>query len=165
MRKRLILVLALVAALTLSLVVASGASAAKHKAGGKRGAAVMRATADKAVVGTSLLRYRGKGGGILRGWVIVTGLAPGSSHAWHVHGHVAGSPAAPGNCKSQDDPVVVAMPDLTADASGVAIVRVNMKGVGKNPLLRGNYINVHELSSADGAGPGIVCGMVKKTIV
>ena len=165
MRKRMILVLALVGALTVSLVVASGISAAQSGgAKGKRGAAVMRTTDGKAVVGTSLLRYRGKKGGTLKGWVIVTGLAAGD-HAWHLHGRVKGDPAAPGNCKTQSDGVVLAMPDLTADASGVAIVRVNMKGIGKNPLLRGNYVNIHEMSSADGVGGGVVCGMIKKAIV
>ena len=169
MRKRLILGLALVGALSLSLVVATGGSAATSggKGKGKRAAAAMRATTGKAVVGTSLLRYRGAKGGTLKGWVIVTGLVPDSTHAWHIHGRVKGGDAAPGNCKTQSDGVIVAFDDFTADSNGVAIVRVNVTRIGKNPLLRGNYINIHEMSSTDddGVGPGIVCGMIKKAIV
>ena len=166
MRTRLILVLALAGAISLSLVAATGGSAATSggKAKGKRAAAVMKATTGNAVVGTSLLRYRGKNGGTLKGWVIVTGLTPGD-HAWHIHGRVKGDAAAPGNCKTQSDGVIVAMADLTANASGVAIVRVNVKGIGKNPLLKGNYVNIHAKSSADGVEGGVACGMIRKAIV
>lgn len=167
MRTRLLVVVALTAALTLSLVAVSGASAAaKGKARGKQGAALMRTTStDKAVVGTSLLRWRARRGGHLTGWVVVTGLAANSTHAWHIHGRVPGGDAAPGNCTTQSDPVIVAFDDLVANEFGVAIVRVNVTRVGKNPLLKGNYVNIHESSSADGVGPGIVCGMIKKAIV
>jgi len=166
MRTRLIVVLALVGALAVSLVAATGVSAAKKgTVTGKEGAALMRAIDGKAVVGTSMLRWRARRGGELKGWVVITGLAPDSTHAWHIHGRVRGGDAAPGNCKTQDDPVIVPMDDLTANANGVAIVRVNVRGIGKNPLLRGNYVNIHELSSTDNVGPGLVCGMIKKAIV
>ena len=166
MRKRLIVGVTLVGVLALSMVAATGASAAPSaKAKGKRKAAAMRTIADKTVVGTSVLRYRGKNGGTLKGWVIVIGLVPDTTHAWHFHGRVKGQAKAPGNCKTQKDPVILAMDDLTSDARGVAIVRVNLKRIGKNPLLKGNYLNIHESASTDGVGPGIVCGMIKKAIV
>ena len=101
-----------------------------------------------------MLRYRGKNGGTLKGWVIVIGLVPDTTHAWHFHGRVKGQAKAPGNCKTQKDPVILAMDDLTSDARGVAIVRVNLKRIGKNPLLKGNYLNIHESASTDGVGPG-----------
>ena len=170
MKKQALIALALVA--LFALVAASGASAANSKksatagkVAGKEGAALMRALDGNAVMGTSLLRYRGRKGGQLKGWVIVTGLAANSTHAWHIHGRVRGGAPAPGNCKTQSDGVVVAFADLVANANGVAIVRVNVKGIGKNPLLKGNYVNIHEMSSADGVGLGTVCGMIKKAIV
>lgn len=163
MRTRLILVIALVTALTVSLVAASGASAAKAGKGklfGKEALSLVK-DADGNVVGMVATRYKPRPGknGRLIVRIVLTGLAPNSTHAWHLHGD------GPGNCKNPTDGVVVPFDDMTADANGVVVLRTVVTKVAKNPLRRGAYFNIHAMSSADGVGDGIACGDLRKAVV
>ena len=112
-------------------------------------------------------RYKprpGKKNGVLIVRLILTGLDAGSTHAWHLHG----GKGEPGNCKNPVDPVVVGFKDMTADANGVVVLRTVVRKVGKNPLRRGSYFNIHEFASdatPTPVGGGIVCGNLKKAIV
>ena len=144
---RKIIVLLATAALCLTVAVAP-ASAAPAQAVFK-----MASIADGKTVGMAALKYRGKR---LQGLLVVTGLTPGA-HAIHIHG--------PGSCATQSADVLVALPDITADANGVAIVDVDVRGVQSNPLKNTSYLNIHEKSSADGTGAGVVCGDVKRRVV
>lgn len=90
--------------------------------------------------------------------VRVTGLAPGSQHAWHIHR---------GTCETEG-PIVI-MPskykDLRANAQGIAYVNALLPDsppTGGSILTNGvpYYINVHQRGSTDpaGVGGGITCG-------
>jgi hypothetical protein len=103
--------------------------------------------------GVAYLRQRGQR---LTGWIVVWGLAPGSGHAWHVHG-------PNGSCTGTQRDPVASDDDLVADANGVAYVRIATTTTFQ-VIRRGFYVNVHELSSEDGAGPGITCGNIRRAV-
>jgi hypothetical protein len=115
----------------------------------------LKTTADGKMVGMAALKYRAR---TLSGWIFVSGLTPGTTHAIHLHG--------PGSCAKQQASPIVAIPDITADAAGVVVIPISIPGVtGGNPLRRTSYLNIHEKSSAEGAGNGIICGDVKRRLV
>jgi hypothetical protein len=132
--------------------------------------AVSGATAAKKPVGTvaavELTPFSGGGpqgvaylkqvGSKLTGWIVVWGLAPGSSHAWHVHG-------PSGFCRGTQANPVASDDDLVADANGVAFLKVSTTA-NLNVIRRGFYVNVHELSSSAGVGPGITCGNIRRAV-
>ena len=63
----------------------------------------------------------------------VSGLAPNTAHAVHVHS---------GSCRAQGD-VLYALPDLQADAAGDATASTTVPNVGSAPPATGWYVNVH----------------------
>lgn len=146
MRKAMLLV----ATVGLCLAVAvSPASAAPAQAVFK-----ISSITDGKTVGLAALKYRAKR---LSGLIVVSGLTPGL-HAIHIHG--------PGTCAAQSADVIVAFPDIEADANGVAVLDVNVTGIKDgNPLKNTSYLNIHEKSSADGVGAEVVCGDVKRRVV
>lgn len=91
--------------------------------------------------------------------VSLSGLAAGSVHAAHIHS---------GSCQVQG-PVVYSLPDLVADAAGVATVTTTLT-VASPPPASGWYVNVHDgdmndILQADGQ-PGplfqpLACGDVQ----
>ncbi len=85
--------------------------------------------------------------------IALSGLAPGSLHAAHVH---------PGSCARQG-PIVYQFNDLKADASGHANVTMRFSHVSSIPQ-RGWYVNVHDGPMAQLANPlafdPIACGNV-----
>ncbi len=65
--------------------------------------------------------------------VVVSGLAPYSQHAAHLHA---------GSCATQG-PVVLGLPDLVANRWGVADQTATISGVTSAPPASGWYLNVH----------------------
>lgn len=65
--------------------------------------------------------------------VFMSGLAAGSRHAAHIHS---------GSCQVQG-PVVYMLPDLVADAAGVASVKTTFS-ITSPPPATGWYVNVHD---------------------
>jgi hypothetical protein len=89
----------------------------------------------------------------------VTGLAPNSVHPAHIH--------LGADCTA-NGPIIFTLPDLHANASGVAwattsITGTAIPGVGSGPY--GYYLNVHlgPTMSGSGATP-ISCGIVDPTL-
>jgi hypothetical protein len=90
--------------------------------------------------------------------VRVTGLAPGSKHAWHIH---------LGTCETEG-PIVInpgKYKDLRANSQGIAYAIALLPDnppTGGSILTNGvpYYINVHQRGSTDpaGVGGGITCG-------
>ena len=103
--------------------------------------------------GVAYLRQKGQR---LTGWIVVWGLAPGSGHAWHVHG-------PNGSCTGTQADPVASDDDLVANDNGVAYVRIATTSTFQL-IRRGFYVNVHELSSEDGAGAGITCGNIRRAL-
>ena len=103
--------------------------------------------------GVAYLRQKGQR---LTGWIVVWGLAPGSAHAWHVHG-------PNGSCTGTQADPVASDDDLVANQNGVAYVRIATTST-LQLIRRGFYVNVHALSSLDGAGPGITCGNIRRAL-
>lgn len=103
--------------------------------------------------GVAYLRQKGQR---LTGWIVVWGLAPGSGHAWHVHG-------PNGSCTGTQADPVASDDDLVANENGVAYVRIATTST-LQLIRRGFYVNVHALSSGDGAGPGITCGNIRRAL-
>jgi hypothetical protein len=103
--------------------------------------------------GVAYLKQRGQR---LTGWIVVWGLAPGSEHAWHVHG-------PNGSCTGTQADPVASDDDLVADANGVAFVKISTTSTFQ-VIRRGFYVNVHELSSEDGVGAGITCGNIRRAV-
>lgn len=102
------------------------------------------------------LAYVSQRGRVVSGWVVVTGLEPGSEHAWHIHG-----PAGACTPASRNKGVVVPFsPDLRADDNGVAWGDIKGRAT-TNVVRRGFYLNVHVVSSADMAGASITCGNLR----
>ncbi|MDB5056572.1 MAG: hypothetical protein JWO59_44 [Chloroflexi bacterium] len=91
--------------------------------------------------------------------VRVTGLVPNSVHPAHIH--LGASCTANG-------PVIFTLPDLHADASGVAwatttITGTAIPGVGSGPY--GYYLNIHQGPTMSGSGATpISCGIVDPTL-
>lgn len=145
--------MALVAVLAIAVLASAvGASAAKAPPV-RIGTAELTSSLLGGPEGAAYLRQKGQR---LTGWLVVWGLEPGSSHAWHVHGpNGACTPAS----KNRD--VVVGGPDLVANEDGVAFQKFTITSptqvVGK-----GFYVNVHELSTPDGVGGGITCGNIAR---
>jgi hypothetical protein len=90
----------------------------------------------------------------LTGWIVVWGLAPGSAHAWHVHG-------PSGSCTGAQVAPVASDDDLVADGNGVAFVKLSTTS-SLNVIRKGFYLNVHEHSTVDGTGAGITCGNIRR---
>jgi CHRD domain len=80
--------------------------------------------------------------------IMLSGMEAGSKHAMHIH---------VGSCANQG-PVVIGLPDVTADASGKGSVE---KMVETAKLPAAAYINIHQKSSDAGVGGGIACGNIR----
>jgi hypothetical protein len=91
-----------------------------------------------------------QGDGATRVQITLTGLAPNSRHAAHVH---------VGSCSNQGA-VIVPLTEVTADANGTAESATNIDA-SKVPVAA--YVNVHERASNDaaGVGGGIACATIK----
>ena len=91
--------------------------------------------------------------------VRVTGLAPNSVHPAHIH---------LGAACTANGPILYPLPDLRADASGVAwatttITGTAIPGLGSGPY--GYYLNVHRGPTMSGSGATpISCGIVDPTL-
>jgi Cu/Zn superoxide dismutase len=127
--------------------VANGGHGNSGKHAGKGDGTLVRLApvAGQTAKGKAVLKQRT---GALSVKLRVSGLAPGSWHAVHLH---AGSCAAQGA-------VVLPFPDIYADERGVAkLVTTLPTAAAANFVAAGYYINVH---AADGTTPGITCGDV-----
>ncbi len=103
-------------------------------------------------MGIVRLTQRGR---LLSGFVVMWGLEPGSSHAAHLHGLADGSSARCLPESARTTRHVANLPDLTADASGVAFGIIRM-GVNEAAVRRGVYAMVHTHPSP----PAHMAGMV-----
>jgi hypothetical protein len=149
--KALRALVAVVLAAGLVAAVASGAAAAR-KPVAHHASIEMLPLAQGGPQGVAYLKRVGTK---LTGWIVVWGLAPGSTHAWHVHG-------PNGSCTGTQAAPVASDDDLVADANGVGYLKVSTTAT-VNVIRRGFYLNVHELGSADGVGPGITCGDIRRS--
>jgi hypothetical protein len=149
---RLLRLLALVVLATSTLALAAGASTAGTAPGVRVGTAELRPVAAGGPEGVAYARQAGRR---VTGWLVVWGLEPGSTHAWHFHGpRGACTPAA------RNRGVVAGGPDLTADENGVAFLRFRITS-DTTVVARGFYVNVHEQSTPGGVGAGITCGNIQ----
>lgn len=140
------------AALTAALLVPVAMSAPAHTIITRIGTAELTPGAPGGPEGVAYLRQRGNR---LSGWLAVWGLEPLSGHAWHVHGpNGACTPA------SANRGVVVGGQDLVANNLGVAYLKFSGLVTSSRVIARGFYVNVHEMSTADGVGGGITCGNI-----
>jgi hypothetical protein len=102
--------------------------------------------------------YLKQKGNKITGWFVVWGLPPNTTHAWHIHGpNGACTPA------SRAKPPIASGPDAVANADGVAYRKFSITEPTQI-VKRGFYLNVHELSSPEGAGPGITCANIVATV-
>ena len=134
------------------VAVAAGSATAKKAPVAHVAAIELSPVSSDGPQGVAYLKQVGKR---LTGWIVVWGLEPGSGHAWHVHG-------PKGSCTGTQAAPVASDDDLQADADGVAFLRVSTVSDVK-VIRKGFYVNVHELSSAAGVGPGITCGDIRRT--
>lgn len=143
-----------------ALVAVVAAFAALAGAGASAGGPVARVAAIQLTPaeagGPQGVAYLKQVGRRLSGWIVVWGLAPGSGHAWHVHG-------PNGSCTGTQAAPVASAADLVADANGVAFLKFSTTS-SLQVIRKGFYLNVHELSSADGVGPGITCGNIRRAV-
>jgi hypothetical protein len=105
-------------------------------------------SASESASGTAQLTLSGN---TLTVKLTLSGLAPNSAHAAHIHA---------GSCESQG-PVVHPLQNVVADASGNADVTTTIQNVSSIPS-SGWYVNVHystDLSTQTGFNP-IACGDV-----
>ena len=155
--RRSVLVLCAAAAALVALIPAT--------AGGAGGPQAVRAGVPLSPLAGSQARglaYFELKGQTLRYWVVVFGLDPGSEHAAHIHGpRGACTPAA------KNTGVAVGVPDLKADANGVAWLTgsVSLKAAKiKNVLRPGFYFNVHAYPTAELQTKGlgaVACGNIR----
>ncbi len=106
------------------------------------------ASMDQAAMGTAQLSLTGS---TLTVKLTLSGLAPNSAHAAHIHS---------GSCTNQGS-VVYPLQNVTADASGKATVTTTIHNVKSIPA-SGWYVNVHhstQLTNQTGFDP-IACGNV-----
>ena len=82
--------------------------------------------------------------------IALLGLAPGSTHALHIH---------KGSCAKQGA-VVASFPDVTADASGNVLAKLTATAK-KNIARKGYYVQAHTAASPSFGVP-IACGNLKK---
>lgn len=138
-------------------VVAASAAVAVTAAGSRGEAAAGRtALAELQIAPAVAGGPRGAGffrqkAGRLRGWVVVWGLEPHSTHAVHLHGPNS-------TCGTKADPAAVHK-DLRADSRGVAYAKVDVES-RVQVLRKGFYYNVHRKPSNVGENPEIACGNV-----
>ena len=144
--------LLLLAALTAALLVPASAAAPAHVVKTRIGTAQLSPVAPGGPEGVAYLRQRGSR---LSGWLAVWGLAPGSAHAWHVHG-----PAGACTPASANRGIIVGGQDLVANNLGVAFLQFAGLRTTTQVIARGFYVNVHEMSTPDGVGAGITCGNI-----
>ncbi len=153
---RLGLLVGVVAVAAAVLASVGGASSAAGK-GRSAYAHLMPTAAGEDATG---LAYFQKKGDRLSFWIVVYNLDPSSIHAEHIHG-------PNGSCDpSKSAGVVVPLPDLEADANGVAWASGSLslaQASIKQVLRKGFYVNVHEKSTADGTGGGITCGELHRS--
>jgi hypothetical protein len=134
------------------LASAVGASAAKAPAV-RIGTAELTPVLLGGPEGVAYMRQKGQR---LTGWLVVWGLEPGSSHAWHVHG-----PNGACTPSSANKGVIVGGPDLVANEDGVAYQDFTITSP-RQVIAKGFYVNVHEKSTPDGVGGGITCGNIAR---
>jgi hypothetical protein len=102
--------------------------------------------------------YLKQKGNKITGWFVIWGLPPNTTHAWHIHG-----PSGACTPASAAKPPVASGPDAVADESGVAYRKVSIT-MATQIIKKGYYLNVHEVSSQDGAGDGITCANIVATV-
>src|SRR5262245_60475392 len=68
--------------------------------------------------GVAYLKQRGNK---ITGWFVIWGLAPNTTHAWHIHG-----PSGACTPESAAKPPVASGPDAVADENGVAYRKVSI---------------------------------------
>jgi hypothetical protein len=91
----------------------------------------------------------------------VTGLPPNQSRAAHIH---SPGPNTSDPCDT-GGPVVYPLTDVRSDGSGVGTSTTTVTlDSAKGIPTRGWYVNVHERSSADGAGNGVICGLITTSL-
>lgn len=149
--KALRLIVTVVLTVTLVAVAATGAQAAKKKPVGVHASIELLPASTGGPMGVAYLKQVGSK---LTGWIVVWGLAPGSAHAWHVHG-------PRGSCTGTQAAPVASDDDLVADANGVAYLKVSTTAA-LNVVRKGFYLNVHALGSTEGVGAGITCGDIRR---
>jgi hypothetical protein len=142
---------ALAILMTALVAVAAETASAKKKPVARVAAIQLAPASSGGPQGVAYLKQVGKR---LTGWIVVWGLAPGSEHAWHVHGPNGSCTGTQANPVASDD-------DLVADANGVAFLQFSTTA-SMQVIKKGFYVNVHELSSAGGVGSGITCGDLRK---
>jgi hypothetical protein len=125
---------------------------------------LIRPTQAGGPMGVARLTQRGP---VVRGFVVVWGLAPGSRHANHLHGNAVGE--APARCAPESRRTtrhLADLPDLVADASGVAFGTVAVR-VGERAVRPGVYLMVHRDPTTHGgtmtpgANPPLACGNLR----
>jgi hypothetical protein len=154
MRRSLILPVALAAVLAVATGAAGGGAPSPARVG-----VPLSPLAGSQARGLAYFELKGQ---TLRYWVVVFGLEPGSEHAAHIHGpRGACAPAA------RNVGVAVGVPDLKADANGVAYLAgsVSLRTAAiKNVLRRGFYFNVHAYPTAELQSKGLAalaCGNIR----
>lgn len=108
--------------------------------------AFLEPTGDSAATGTALLDYDPKTGQTMV-TLLVKGLAPGSSHAAHIH------------LNTCDGPVAFTLQNVGADQNGFGFSRTFIKS---QINVTDWWINVHR--DATLPSPGITCGKVRGQI-
>jgi hypothetical protein len=142
-----------VALLTVAVLALAGTASAHRGPRGHVAAVELSPFSTGGPQGVAYLKQVGKR---LSGWIVVWGLAPSSQHAWHVHG-------PNGSCTGTQASPVATDDDLMADANGVAFLEFSTVS-DFQVIRRGFYVNVHETSSAGGAGAGITCGNIRRSL-
>jgi hypothetical protein len=148
---RLILVLVLVAAVGATVAVAGGTPRPPTRIA----SAELTPASEGGPQGVMYLKQKGNK---VTGWFVIWGLPPSTTHAWHIHG-----PNGACTPESANKPPVATGLDAVADANGVAYRKVSITSAAQI-IKKGFYLNVHELSSEDGAGPGITCANIRPTV-
>jgi Cu/Zn superoxide dismutase len=145
---RRLVVIALVA-LTCAAAVVSSATAHSDGRNPRSGVAIYElagASGEGQVRGLAVVVQKGK---TVHWWVSGSGLTPGA-HAQHIHG--------PGDCEA-NAAIILPFSDVEVQADGTFFASGRMTTNLKIAAGRqSNYWNVHERSTADGAGPGVTCG-------
>lgn len=153
-------------------LLATGGTAAahggSHPATPARDLAAVRASTTLLIQPTALggpmgVAHLTQRGAVVRGFIVMWGLAPGSAHANHLHGNAVGDDVA--RCAPEARRTtrhLADLPALTADANGVAFGVVRER-VTEKAVRRGVYLMVHRDPPMDGAmmpgtNPAIACG-------
>jgi len=127
----------------------------------------VRSIATREVVGMAMLRQHGTS---LVAKIVVSGLAPGSRHANHLHGEAVGDPvkgcfAAGGHSTRH----IHDNPDLVANSEGTAYALIRAE-VSEKVVRKGTFWMIHANPSDMAAGhtghaatanPGVACAPIR----